>query len=159
MIVICVLCVNKRVSDRERNITNTVHGYTWSLYVYCVWTRGWVTESETELMRYKDIHDRYMCTVCEQEGEWQRAKQNYYGTRIYMIVICVLCENKRVSDRERNRTTTVQGYTWSLYVYCVRTRGWVTESETELMRYNDIHDRYMCTVCEQEGEWQRAKHN
>ena len=43
MIVICVLCVNKRVSDRERNITNTVHGYT--------------------------VHDRYMCTVCEQEGE------------------------------------------------------------------------------------------
>ena len=33
------------------------------------------------------------------------------GTRIYMIVICVLCVNKRVSDRERNITNTVHGYT------------------------------------------------
>ena len=35
-----------------------------------------MTKSETELMRYNDIHDRYMCTVCEQEGELQRVKQN-----------------------------------------------------------------------------------
>ena len=40
-----------------------------------------MTESETELMRYTDIHDRYLCV------------------------------NKRVSDRERNRTNAVQGYT------------------------------------------------
>ena len=43
-----------------------------------------MTESETELIRYTDIHDRYMCTVCV---------------------------NKRVSDRERNITNAVQGYT------------------------------------------------
>ena len=39
-----------------------------------------MTESETELMRYTDM----------------------------MIVICVLCVNKRVSDRERNITNAVQ---------------------------------------------------
>ena len=36
-----------------------------------------------------------------------------------MIVICVLCVNKRVSDRERNRTNAVQGYRPYMIVICV----------------------------------------